>query len=238
MMPVASYTPIPFSTPCDDMFAMLVYATRQFYVRLYMLVYMSMHEPCLLMCRPCFNAMRLWTSNPNVHLSLTNTTFCLLSCLFTLCFLFAILLVYPFAYLFILHPFSIINASLPIHCSAAGFLSLPLHVHIWSEDTWSQGMTSWAQAKRARMQACQHESNGYVQQVQGLAFPFGYVLFYTPSFLLPFSLRWFVLGISCFVPFILVSRVWQPLFIFLHLYFGSCFGNVGIYFPAMCQHCA
>ena len=28
MMPVASYTPIPFSTPCDDMFAMLVYATR------------------------------------------------------------------------------------------------------------------------------------------------------------------------------------------------------------------
>ena len=32
--------------------------------------------------------------------------------------------------------------------------------------------------------------------------------FKTPSFLLHFSLRWVVLGISCHVPFFLVSRVW------------------------------
>ena len=37
----------------------------------------------LLMCHPCFNTMKLWTFNPNLHLSLTHTTFCLLSCLFS-----------------------------------------------------------------------------------------------------------------------------------------------------------
>ena len=65
-------------------------------------------------------------------------------------------------------------------------------------------------------------------------FPFGYVLFQTPSFLLSFSFRWFVLGISCHVPFVLISRVWRPLFIFLHLYFGPCSRDVGIYFPILC----
>ena len=44
--------------------------------------------------------MRLRTFDPNLHLSLANTTFCLLSCLFTLCLLFAILLVCPFARMF------------------------------------------------------------------------------------------------------------------------------------------
>ena len=51
-------------------------------------------------CHPCFNTMRLWIFDPNLHLSLANTTFCLLSCLFTLCLLFAILLVCPFARMF------------------------------------------------------------------------------------------------------------------------------------------
>ena len=39
--------------------------------------YTSMPESWLLVCHPCFNTMKLWTSNPNLHLSLTNTTFCL-----------------------------------------------------------------------------------------------------------------------------------------------------------------
>ena len=55
-----------------------------------------------------------------------------------------------------------------------------------------------------------------------------------PFLPLPFSFRWFVLGISCRVPFILISRVWRPLFTFLHLYFGPCSRDVGIYFPALC----
>ena len=57
---------------------MLFCATRWLYVHLYTLVYIFMHESCLLVCRPCFNTMRLWTSDPNLHLSLVDTTFCLL----------------------------------------------------------------------------------------------------------------------------------------------------------------
>ena len=34
------------------------------------------------------------------------------------------------------------------------FLSLPLHVHTWSEDIWSYYTISWAQAKRPQMKAC------------------------------------------------------------------------------------
>ena len=57
------------SAPCDVMLAMLVYATCWLSMRLYMLAYMFMHESCLLVCRPCFNTMKLWTSDPNPHLS-------------------------------------------------------------------------------------------------------------------------------------------------------------------------
>ena len=99
-MPVASCIPFPFFVPCNDMLVMLFCATHWLYVHLYSHVYMFMHESCLLVCRPYFNTMRLWTFDLNLHLSLTNTTFCLLSCLFTLCLLFVILLVYPFAHMF------------------------------------------------------------------------------------------------------------------------------------------
>ena len=58
--------------------------------------------------------------------------------------------------------------------------------------------------------------------------------FKPPSFIPPFFLRWVVLGISSRVPFVLISKVWQPLFTFLHLYFGPCSKDVGIYFPALC----
>ena len=55
------------------------------------------------------------------------------------------------------------------------------------------------------------------------------------SFLPHFSLRWVVLGISCHEPFVLISRVWWPLFTFLLLYFGPCSRDVGIYFPSLCN---
>ena len=100
VMLVASCIPFPFFVPCNDMLVMLFCATHWLYVHLYSHVYMFMHESCLLVCRPWFNTMRLWTFDLNLHLSLTNTTFCLLSCLFTLCLLFVILLVYPFAHMF------------------------------------------------------------------------------------------------------------------------------------------
>ena len=74
---------LSFSTLRDDMLAMLVCATRWLSMHLYTLAYMFMHESCLLVCHPCFNTMMLWTSDPNLHLSLADTT---LVCLFV-CYL-------------------------------------------------------------------------------------------------------------------------------------------------------
>ena len=71
-----------FSAPCDAMLTMFVQATCWLSMHLCTLAHMSMHESCLLVCRPCFNTMKLWTFNPNLHLSFADTTFCLLSCLF------------------------------------------------------------------------------------------------------------------------------------------------------------
>ena len=71
---------LPFSAPCDDILAMLVCATRWLSTHLYTLVYMFMHESCLLVCHPCFNTIKLWTSDPNLHLSVADTSFCLPSC--------------------------------------------------------------------------------------------------------------------------------------------------------------
>ena len=79
---VAPCASFPFPVPRNDMFTMLVCATCWLYLHLYLLAYMSMHESCLLMCHPCFNTMKLWTSDPNLHLSLADTTFCLLSYVF------------------------------------------------------------------------------------------------------------------------------------------------------------
>ena len=87
MMPIASCIPFSFAAPCNDM---LVCAIRWLYVHLYTLTYMSIHESCLLVCHSYFNTMKLWTPDPNLHLSLVDTTFCLLSFLFALslvCFL-------------------------------------------------------------------------------------------------------------------------------------------------------
>ena len=72
---------LPFSAPHNAMLPMFVYATHRLSMYLCTLAYMFMHESCLLVCRPCFNTMKLWTSDPNLYLSLAETTFCLLSCL-------------------------------------------------------------------------------------------------------------------------------------------------------------
>ena len=73
---------LPFFALHDAMLTMLVYATHWLSMHLYTLAYMSMHESCLLVCCPCFNTMKLWTFDLNLHLSLVDTIFCLLSCLF------------------------------------------------------------------------------------------------------------------------------------------------------------
>ena len=134
MMPVASCTPFALSTPCNDMFAMLVCAIRWLSMHLYTLAYMSMPESCLLVCHPCFNTMKLWTSDPNLHLSLTETTICLLSCLFAflLVCLFACLLAILLLTLPCLSCLSVLClfASFPsIACLLVSFLCLRMRIH-------------------------------------------------------------------------------------------------------------
>ena len=159
MMPVASCKPFPFSAPHDAMLTMLVCATRWLSVHLYTLTYISMHESCLLVCRPHFETIELRTFDPNLHLSLVDTTFCLPFCLFVF-FLFACFPVCLLAFLssclsygsscllpYTMHVMSIILICFmplsyalcifPFHYLSAGFLSLPLHVHTWSENAWS-----------------------------------------------------------------------------------------------------
>ena len=126
---------LPFSAPHDDMLAMLVCATRWLSMHLYTLAYMSMHESCLLVCCPCFNTMKLWTSNPNLHLSLADTNLvCLLSYFVSF---FARILVSMFAVsiMFIyFFPFYYALCIFSFHGSSVAFMSLPLHVRTWSED--------------------------------------------------------------------------------------------------------
>ena len=146
MMLVASCIPFPFPSPCDAMLIMLVSTTHWLSLPHYTLTYMSMHESCLLMCRPYFNTMKLWTSDPNLHLSLAETTFCLFVCLLA-CFLVRLcisLALSPITFyachvyhVYPLYVFSYALCILSFPCFSADFLSLPLHVHTWSEDAWS-----------------------------------------------------------------------------------------------------
>ena len=106
MMPVASCIPFLLSTPCDNILAMLVCATRWLSMHLYMLAYMFMHESCLPVCHLCFNTMKLWTFNPKLHLYLADTTFCLLS------YLFAFSLVCLLSYFFACHVYHVYHAYL------------------------------------------------------------------------------------------------------------------------------
>ena len=112
MMPVASCIPFPFFASCDDMLSMLVCATCWLYMHFYTLAYISMHESCLLVCRLCFNIMKLRTFD--LHLSPVDTTFCLpflcvclLSCLPSsfLIFLFILWLIMSLAICYVCHAY-------------------------------------------------------------------------------------------------------------------------------------
>ena len=126
-MPVASCIPFPFSAPCNDMLTMLACATRWLSMHLYTLAYMSMHESCLLVCRPCFNTMKLWTSDPNLNFSPMDTTFCLLFCLFA-CFLASLLIMLVMLICFM--PFHMLFTSFPsIACLLVSCFCLCMYTH-------------------------------------------------------------------------------------------------------------
>ena len=130
---VASCIPFPFSTPCDDMLAMLVRATRWLSMHLYMLAYMFMHESCLLVCRPYFNTMMIWTPNPNLHLSPHGHHLLfvfLLVCLRTCLHAFLFLCLPCLSFLSTLCLFHILFASFPsIACLLISCLCLCMYTH-------------------------------------------------------------------------------------------------------------
>ena len=109
---------LPFSTLCDAMLTIFVHVTCWLSMHLYTLAHMSMHESCLLVCRPCFNTMKLWTFDPNLYLSLADTTFCLLSRLF------AFSLVCLLSYFFGCHVYHAYLLYASFICSTHLFLSI------------------------------------------------------------------------------------------------------------------
>ena len=125
-----------------DMLTMLVCATRWLYMHLCTLAYMYMHESYLLVCRPYFNTMKLWTSDPNLHLSFCPRGHHLLSAFLLVCLLSPLLVcLYPCFYachIYLacsLYVLLLLSMQFPSIACLLVFLSLPLHVHTWSEDT-------------------------------------------------------------------------------------------------------
>ena len=130
---------LSLSALCNFMLVILVCATRWLSMHLYTLVYMSMHESCLHVCRPYFNTMKLWTSDQNLHLSLVDTIFCFLSCFLAFSLVCSHPCCFPYGvcYAYSIYAFSYTLCILSCHRFFVGFLSLPLHVHTQSEDAQS-----------------------------------------------------------------------------------------------------
>ena len=81
-----AYPSIFHSAQCYACCACLCHSLA-FYASLHAYLHVLV-ESCLLVCHPCFNTMKLWTFDSNLHLSLADTTFCcFLACLLTFLFL-------------------------------------------------------------------------------------------------------------------------------------------------------
>ena len=76
---LASYIPFPFCFMRYYAYHVCLHHPLAFYASLHACSHVY---AWVLVCHPCFNTMKLWTFDPNLHLSLADTTFFLLSCLF------------------------------------------------------------------------------------------------------------------------------------------------------------
>ena len=113
------------SYACLPWFLSLVWLS----LHLCMLAYMFKHES---VCRSYSNPWELWTPDPNLHLSSSDTFFCLIT--------------YCMPLFNSLSPldslsFSMLSFYLFL-CLSIDLLLLSLHVHAWSMDNWSKGVTS------------------------------------------------------------------------------------------------
>ena len=180
-MPGCSLRALPYSALCNDMLVMLVCATCWLYMHLYTLTHMFMHKSCLIVCRPCFNTMKSWKFDLNLHFSLTNTTSCLLSRLFA-CFLACLL-----AFLFLCLPcLSRLSALCLFHTLFAPFFSIAcllvsyLCLCMYTHESRMHGAR--VQFPRCKQKGCRCKYVDMSQaamfsRVRSLAFPFGYILF-------------------------------------------------------------
>ena len=131
---------------------------RRLCLHFYTFVYMFMHESCLLMCRPCFNTMKLWIFDSNIHLSLADTTFCLLSCVFAClssCFLvcLCILLVLSPATCYACHVYHICLAYFPsIACLLVSSLCLCMYAH----GVRTHGVRARSTKHKQKRRKCKH----------------------------------------------------------------------------------
>ena len=156
------------------MLTMLVYATHWLYMHLYTLAYMSMHESCLLVCRPCSNTMKLWTSDQNLHLSVMNITFCLISCLFA--FLLICLLSCFFAHhayhAYSLYAFHMLFESFP---SIACLLVSCLYLCMYTHEARTLGVRAQSPRRKQKGHGCKHVDISQAvmfSRFRRLAFPF------------------------------------------------------------------
>ena len=150
--------------------------------------YMSMHESCLLVCRPYFNSMKPSTFDPNLHLCLTDTPLvCFLAslslCLFA-CFL-ASLFAIPIM-LICFMPFHMLFASFPsIVCQLVSCLCLCMYTH--GARTYGAMARSPRQSKKG--QGCKHVDLGQVavfSRFRSFVYPFWLCTLLNPFFPLPF----------------------------------------------------
>ena len=73
---------------------------------------------------------------------------------------------------------------------------------------------------KQKRRGCEHANISQADmfsRFRGLASPISLCTLFNTLPSSDLSFRWVVLGISCHVPFVLISRVWQPLFTFQHL---------------------
>ena len=181
-MPVALCISFPFFAPCDDVQTMLVCATRRLSLHLYMIAYISMHESCLLVCRPCFNTMKLWTLDLNLYFSLSDTPFVyLLACLPFYSFAyFLAMLAMPIMLICFIPLSYTLSISFAIACLLVSCLCLYMYTH---------GARAQSPRRKQKGWGSEHVDMGQVakfSKYRSLAFPFWLCTLSNPSLPPPF----------------------------------------------------
>ena len=155
------------------------------------------------MCRPYFNIMKLWTSNPNLHLSLVDTTFCLpfclcvffpvclLVCLFILWLIMSLAMCYAYHVYHAYQLYAYFTCSLHLFPSIACLLVSCLCLYMYTHEARTHGARAWSPRCKQNGRGCKHVDINQVamfSRFRDLASPIWLCTFLNPfpSFLLYF----------------------------------------------------